>query len=487
MTTKESPDDGATMRTTKAHFPLARASHRRSRALLMKSFLALGASAVMGSTALALTAGSPSPARSTAKTLPVFSTGGADASVLPSRKPVIEAAFRRESYQSGRVAKLVIFSRRARDVSVQLFRAGTEHKPIEPRDDMYGTSVSSPRHVGTVRSGQGLSVAIPNAPSGLYFAKLTGVGNRIGYAPFILRPRSLGKNPVAVVLPTLTWQAYNFRDDDQDGKADTWYASAKVKWVRLARPFDQRGVPPNYKYYDEPFLRWLIAKDKAVDYLAQSDLARANGRALAAAYGLLIFPGHHEYVTSREYDAVVGFRNRGGNLMFLSANNFYWKTVIRSSRMSRVAKWRDVGRPEAALIGVQYIGNDDGTRRAGYRVRSPRGARWLFAGTHLKGGSSFASFGIEIDKTAPSSPRNTRVLAELPNLFGPGRTGQMTYYEERGARVFAAGAFTLADAVWSAPVDRMMENLWRRLAPLSSEQLLRRQVHGNPSSVRDTT
>jgi hypothetical protein len=445
----------------------------------MMSFLALGASIVMGSTALALTAGSPSPAPSTARTLPTFSTDGADAKVMPSRKPVIEAAFRRESYQSGTVAKLVIFSRRARNVSVQVFHAGTEDKAIEPRDDMYGAAVSSPRHLGTVRIGQGVFVSIPNSPSGLYFAKLTGAGGRVGYAPFVLRPGRLGKNAVAVVLPTLAWQAYNFRDDDHDGKADTWYASAKVKSVRLARPFDQRGVPPNYKYYDQPFLRWLIAKDKAVDYLAQSDLARANGRTLAAAYGLLVFPGHHEYVTSREYDAVVGFRNRGGNLMFLSANNFYWKTVIRSSRMSRVAKWRDVGRPEAALIGVQYIGNDDGTRRDGYHVRSARGARWLFAGTHLKGGSSFASFGIEIDKTAPSSPPNTRVLAELPNLFGPGKTGQMTYYEERGARVFAAGAFTLADAVWGAPVDRMMENLWRRLAPVTSEQLLRRHIHGN--------
>jgi hypothetical protein len=328
-----------------------------------------------------------------------------------------------------------------------------------------------------VRRGQGLFVPIPKAPSGLYFAKLTGAGHRIGYAPFILRPRRLGRNRVAVVLPTLAWQAYNFRDDDHDGTADTWYASdAKVNWVRLGRPFDQRGVPPNYKYYDQPFLRWLIAKDKAVDYLAQSDVARTNGRTLAAAYGLLIFSGHHEYVTSREYDAVVGFRNRGGNLMFLSANNFYWKTVIRGNRMFRVAKWRDIGRPEAALIGVQYVGNDDGTHRDGYHVQSTRRARWLFAGTHLERGSSFASFGIEIDKIAESSPRNTRVLAKLPNLFGPGKTGEMTYYEKSGARVFAAGAFTLAADVWSAPVDRMMENLWRRLAPLAPEQLLRQRI-----------
>ena len=107
----------------------------------------------------------------------------------------------------------------------------------------------------------------------LVFAKLTGSGRRVGYAPFILRPRQLGENRVAVVLPTLTWQAYNFRDDDGDGQEDTWYASPNVTSVLLGRPFEQRGVPPSYKYYDQPFLRWLIANKKEVDYLAQSDVA----------------------------------------------------------------------------------------------------------------------------------------------------------------------------------------------------------------------
>jgi hypothetical protein len=403
---------------------------------------------------------------SAVRTATGFTVEGADAKHKPSTKPRIEAAFRRESYRSGSVAELVIFSTHVRNVSVQLFHAGTEEGRILPRDEMHGTPVSPVRKLGVVRRKQGIWVPIPSSPSGLYFAKLTGAGQRVGYAPFILRPRRLGERRVAVVLPTLTWQAYNRRDDDRDGRADTWYADPTVKWVLLSRPFDQRGVPPNYKYYDQPFLRWLIATNRAVDYLAQSDVARANGRRLATAYELLIFSGHHEYVTSREYDAVEGFRNRGGNLMFLSANNFFWKTVIRGNLMSRVAKWRDVGRPEAALIGVQYIGNDDGTHRDAYHVRDAEGARWLYEGTGLTHGSTFATgFGIEIDKKAPSSPRSVRVLAELPNLFGPGKTAQMTYYEKAGARVFAAGSFGLAGNIWLSPVDVMMENLWAHLAP----------------------
>ena len=50
---------------------------------------------------------------------------------------------------------------------------------------------------------------------------------RMGFAPFVVAPRRIGEHRVAVVLPTLTWQAYNFRDDDGDGSADSWYAGKR--------------------------------------------------------------------------------------------------------------------------------------------------------------------------------------------------------------------------------------------------------------------
>jgi N,N-dimethylformamidase beta subunit-like, C-terminal len=250
--------------------------------------------AAIASTTVVLTASSAlhaKPLRTSAvHTVTGFTVEGADESQEPSTKPRIEAAFRRESYRFGSVGKLVIFSKRVRRVSVQLFRAGTEDRRISPRDEMYGTPVSALRQLGIVRRKQGVWVPIPDSPSGLYFAKLTGARQRVGYAPFIIRPRRLGEEHVAVVLPTLTWQAYNRQDDDRDGRADTWYADPNVRRVPLSRPFDQRGVPPNYKYYDQPFLRWLISTKRTVDYLAQSDVAEANGRRLAAAYDLLIFP-----------------------------------------------------------------------------------------------------------------------------------------------------------------------------------------------------
>src|SRR5436190_22498567 len=56
---------------------------------------------------------------------------GVDLAYRPSTRPTIEAAFARESYRSGAVARLVIFSKRAaRGASMQIFRAGTERGGI---------------------------------------------------------------------------------------------------------------------------------------------------------------------------------------------------------------------------------------------------------------------------------------------------------------------------------------------------------------------
>jgi hypothetical protein len=393
-----------------------------------------------------------------------YQTTGTVPPIKPTNRPTIEAAFPRDSYRPGDVARLVIFSKRADGVRMQIFRAGTESGRIGPRDEMRGSAVTPERLLGDLRRNQTIRVTIPDEPTGLYFVTLAA-GHRVGYAPFVLRPRELGESRIAVVLPTLTWQAYNFRDDDADGESDTWYGDPGRKvTARLGRPYQNRGVPPHYKYYDQPFLQWLHQEERAVDYLGQTDVARSTGRRLAKAYDLIIFPGHHEYVTKREYDAVEGFRNRGGNLIFLSANNFFWKVVTRGNVMYRVRLWREIGRPEAALVGVQYIGNDMGEHRAPWIVRDVSSAPWLFADTNLRVGARLSSAGIEIDKTHPSSPRGTKVLAELPNLLGRGMTGQMTYYEKGGAKVFAAGAFTLAGSVRQPVVNRLLDNLWRRLS-----------------------
>jgi hypothetical protein len=377
-------------------------------------------------------------------------------------EPAVEAAFRDESYAPGARASLVVFNR-GRRITLQILHVGPERVKTRGNNEMRGIPVTQRRQIGSSHGHRVVTVQIGPWPSGLYTARLRAADGRVGFAPFVVRPRRLGEHRVAVVLPTLTWQAYNLHDDDGDGRGDTWYASWKVRTARLARPYLNRGVPYHFRRYDLPFLRWLARTRRGADVLSDADLEAAPDPAtLAAAYDLIVFPGHHEYVTRREYDLVEGYRDLGGNLAFLSANNFFWEVVRRGRTIEKTKQWRDLGRPEAALIGVQYRGNDNGRNRGAWIVRDA--VSELFAGMGLRRGSGFGRGGIEIDHTAPESPRGTRVLAEIPNLFGPGFTGQMTYYEtSAGSKVFAAGAFTLAGSIWEAPVRRLVANLWTAL------------------------
>ena len=377
-------------------------------------------------------------------------------------RPSVEAAFADESYRPGSIASLRIFNR-ARGIRMQLFRIGSDAEPTRGRSEMQGVAVTNASFVGSSRGHRIVRVPIGDWPSGLYFARLQAADGRVGFAPFVLRPRVLGENPVAVVMPTLTWQAYNLRDDDGDGQGDSWYSSWKIHTVRVARPFLNRGVPYNFRSYDLPFLEWLDRTGKQVDVLSQADLeATSSARALARAYRLIVFPGHHEYVTTREYDRIQGYRNLGGHLMFLSADNFCWRVVRHGRAIEKTRLWRDLGRPEAALIGVQYVNwNEQAFPNVPYTAAVDG---WPFAGTGFRAGSRFGDYGIEIDETTADSPPGTEVLAQIPNDFGPGQSAQMTYYERGGAKVFAAGVMNFGGTALWPGVSKVLESVWERLS-----------------------
>ena len=302
-------------------------------------------------------------------------------------------------------------------------------------------------------------------PSGLYFARLTAAGGRFGFAPFVLRPRRLGQTRIAVVLPTNTWQAYNFRDVDGDGVGDSWYADPGHS-VDLTRPFLDHGVPLHFRGYHVGFLHWLARTRREVDFLSDDDLERiSSGRELAELYDLVVFSGHEEYVTTHVYDLVEAYRDRGGNLAFLSANNFFYRVERKGSLLFRTGRWRDLGRPESSLIGVQSIGWNENRFPNESFVVDRAAPRWFLDGTRLRPGARFGRYGIEVDARTDRSPAGTIVLARIPNIFGRGRTAEMTYYRTlRGAKVFAAGAMNFGGSAGWPVVSHLLANVWRRLA-----------------------
>jgi N,N-dimethylformamidase beta subunit-like protein len=376
----------------------------------------------------------------------------------------VEAGFRLRSYAPGDPAVLTLASD-ALTLRLQVFHYSSERgadfrtagTPMtEPLPLDWSPRRNAPATLDFVRAG--------NWPSGLYFLRAAADDGRVGYAPFIVRPKQFGATSrIAVVLATNTWQAYNFWDRDGDGWGDSWYVSASIRRVDLRRPYLDFGVPFRFRDWDLDFISWLNRTDRRVEFLSDDDLERfANGAALARAYDLIVFPGHEEYVTGRAYDLVERYRDQGGNLLFLAANNFFWRVDREGELLRRVREWRQLRRPEAALVGVQYIGSDYGGRQGGYVVAD---GAWPFDGTGLAAGSVFGRYGIEIDARTSASPRGTRLLASIPDLMGIGRSAEMTYYETpRGAKVFAAGALNFAASIGDPAVQRLLENVWARLS-----------------------
>ncbi len=148
------------------------------------------------------------------------------------RPDAVEAAFAHESYRPGSVARLVVTTS-VRRLRVRIYRAGLERFRTRRSDVMNGVPMTSVRTLRLAAAPSAARIPVGDWPSGLYFARLSAPGGRLGFAPFVVRPRRLGENRVAVVLPTFTWQAYNFRDDDRDGTSDTWYAGWRNETARL--------------------------------------------------------------------------------------------------------------------------------------------------------------------------------------------------------------------------------------------------------------
>lgn len=378
----------------------------------------------------------------------------------PAREE-FQASFAARSYAPGSTGILSLYARRRSRPTLQVFRAGVG--PARAPGGLRISAVSPPSRLQVDSGSHRLSVQIGRWPSGFYVARIQSRHSAV-YAAFVVRPAPSSRTRVAVVLPTDTWAAYNFRDTDGNGYGDTWYADPRVHTIALARPFPGSGL--SQKLGRGGFAAWLAGRRQHADFYSDEDLNDVpSGDALAARYDLIVFAGHEEYVTQHVYTIIERYRDLGGNLAFLSSNSFYARVEITHGRMTCLGHFRDFGEPEAGLVGVQYVDwFHDRYRGRPYVVRDVRAAPWFFRGTGLRVGDRFGfSYGIEIDALAPSSPPGLHVLADVPDVFGAGKTAQMTYYRTgNGAKVFAAGTMNF-DSPQSSVADRLLQNLWSYL------------------------
>ena len=204
--------------------------------------------------------------------------------------------------------------------------------------------------------------------------------------------------------PTTTWQAYNYYDRNGDGFGDTWYSLWAQKRIDLDRARTCAvACPSAIRSYDVQFLHWLASRGHAVDTYADEDIDAVPDarRRCERAYDLIVFPGHTEYVTQRLYDLVERYRDLGGRLMFLSANNFF-RRVVRSGTHARAD--RRVARRRHGPSRPCSEPSTSRTTAASGSSPSPSPAPTRPPGRSPAPASRTApssAYGIEIDATTP--------------------------------------------------------------------------------------
>ncbi|MEU3362919.1 N,N-dimethylformamidase beta subunit family domain-containing protein [Streptomyces pseudogriseolus] len=306
--------------------------------------------------------------------------------------------------------------------------------------------------------------------AGAYVAVLaTEDGRHQAHVPFTVRDDRA--SDLLLVLPDLTWQAYN-PYPAADGRAgaslapadDEHEAADPVTTVTFDRPYAGDGLPPQAGHaYD--VIRWAERYGYDLGYATAGDLHA--GRVAPARHRGLVFPGRDEYWTDEMRTAVEDARERGTSLVFLAARTLYRRIepapapsgsdrlLICGRRRGRPgpALWRENDRAEQQLLGIQYAGPVPRPRPLIVR----NAGHWLWEATGAHEGDALDGLVAGgADRYYPRTPlpaHDERILlAHSPygDRQGARRHQETSLYRApSGAWVFASG--TLA---WSPALDR---------------------------------
>jgi len=366
----------------------------------------------------------------------------------------------------------------------------------------------------------------PEWRPGLYLAEVSN-SDGCDRIPFVVRAQGV-KPRLAVLLPTFTYLSYanaqtamrgpDFGVADYPGertlaahpgvgrsqydlhtdRSPSMFASPRRPLLSFRFGLRPWGLP-----VDAALLGFLEHLGQDYDLLTDADLHREGLRALQD-YACVITGNHPEYYSAEMLDAVAAFTHRGGRLMYLGGNGFYWRVSVcpevgtlelrRAENGTRAwtaapgeayhamdggygGLWRRLGRAPNKLVDVGFAAQGDFDICGYYVVRD--GVRDSIAGFCLDGveGPAFGDFGWlgqgaagqEIDRADPAlgtsldtiilasstghTPAMMRTIEEMlssvPPFDDPKARSDITFRAlQGGGAVFSAGSMT-----WIAALD----------------------------------
>jgi hypothetical protein len=411
-----------------------------------------------------------------------------------------------DSVAPGEVLRLRVGTAPGRPYRVEVYRlgwyggAGARRVACSPscstsRSGVVQPPPPAPDARGTVRAGWTATDAIPVTAawrSGYHVAQLVVTdGPDAGTArtvPFVVREPAGRRARVLVQVPSATWQAYNgwggrslYDNKSAGGRRASAVSSDRPYWSVMHDLFD----------HELQLVRYLEREGWDVSYATDHDVHADPG--VLRGRAAVVVNGHDEYWTGRQRDAMEDARDAGVDLAFVGANIGYWQVRYEDGGRTMVGykstadpvgdpaaetiRFRDLGRPECALIGVQYDGTwSEANEDRRYRPDPEGLAHPWFAGTGLTAADTIPrTVGYEWDRITPGCPTPplTRLLTwdGTPELPG---ADAVTHTAASGARVFAAGSMQFAWGLdgwrrdWvgtaSAPLQRLMRNVLNAMA-----------------------
>jgi N,N-dimethylformamidase len=408
-------------------------------------------------------------------------------------------------------------------------------------------------------------VVIPDGlPSAVYALHLHGEGEGY-YIPFAVRPpRGTRTAPVVFLMPTASYMAYAnnrigidipeteivggrliqmnpidlfmqehpeiglcFYDLHNDGSG-VFYSSRLRPIVNMQPKHIGHlgGVGSNLWQFnaDTHILDWLEQLGQSFDVITDEDL-ETEGVDAIAGYRVVITGSHPEYYSLRMLDSLQDHLDRGGRLMYLGGNGFYWRIsyhptlpgVIECRKSEDGIRafapgpgefyasftgeytglWRRNGRPPNELVGIGMVSQGFDISSPFIRTEASRDPRAVFIFEGVTGDvigdfglSGGGAAGLELDAADPAwgTPPHTLVLAsserhtdlylmtpEDMNDPAPGLGGteaetiraDMVFFETlSGGAVFSTGSIawagSLSHAGYDNDVARITTNVLKR-------------------------
>jgi hypothetical protein len=287
-------------------------------------------------------------------------------------------------------------------------------------------------------------------------------------------------------LPILTYAAYNDYPtgsvtgkslyDNHSSGANTLVGSIRAVKVSLDRPTkSQFGGWLGSDQTEIQLVAWLEKMGYNVNYTTDIDAHSASPGYLESYKGIII-GGHSEYWTKAMYDKAEFARGAGTNLAFFGADAVKWQVRLENSTSGvpnriitcykddlttafdpitdpslKTRKWRNLGRPEQTLIGVQVDTNGfngDTSNQPSFLVKNS--SHWVYKGSNFTNSSAVPYLiGPNVDNLDDAypgppllTPTSQTIIGESPfiNDSGVNYISQASIYQApSGAWVFGAG------------------------------------------------